>query len=104
MKAPATARREPSRDTSPIDARFEMLKASSARAAAKSEIKPVIPTQAIIRNQSTDTLEPAPSSGAAGDTTANLNSPQPAGQPKRDTMVKRGPGCRWIARGRCGWR
>ncbi len=89
MKAPATARREPSRDTSPIDARFEMLKARSARAAAKSEIKPVIPTQAIIRNQSTDALEPAPSSGAAPDTTANLNSPQPTGQPKRDTMVKR---------------
>jgi len=91
-KTPATAQREPVRDTSPIDARFEMLSARSARAAAQAsppaEVKPIIPTQAVIRNQSADALEPAPPDSAAADTTAKVSASQSNGQPKRDTMVK----------------
>ncbi len=77
------------RDTSPIDSRLDLLTrraaAKAAQAAPAQEIVPIIPTQAVVRNQSDDavpTLLPSTDTPAAP--TARTTQPQP----KRDRMVQ----------------
>jgi hypothetical protein len=99
QKKPAIAApsaRASDRDASPIDARLEILtKRAAARAAQAAPPRatvPVIPTQAVVRNQSDDAVPTLLSSGetqSQPDAATARTTQRPA---KRDSMVQRAGG------------
>ena len=88
------SRRASDRDASAIDSRLDALTAQSTRVreqpAPKAKMRPIIATQAVVRNQSADLAEAPPldgvSSKQAGDATTVKRSASP---PKRDAMLRR---------------
>ena len=76
------SRQETNRDPSPIDSRFELLEKRAAAKAAQTpqqrQVAAVIPTQAVIRNQSDDVVPSLLPSGAMEDDLVPAPGPAPS--------------------------
>jgi hypothetical protein len=91
---PAQAtRRDIERELSPIDSRFEALVATAERmrqqTLPKAKVVPILPTHAIVRNQSADVADSPPSLDASLSVPESAPSLRSSSGPKRDPMVKR---------------
>jgi hypothetical protein len=79
-------------DTSPIDSRLEILTrraaAKAAQTAAPRSIGPIIPTQAVVRNQSDDAVPTLLSSGDTQGEAVSTTTRATDRQAKRDRMVQ----------------
>ncbi len=86
------SRRENTKDPSPIDSRLEILTrraaAKSAQPAPSREITTVVPTQAVVRNQSDDLVPSLLSSGETYAESDTATARPKQRQPKHDSMVQ----------------
>ena len=81
------------RDEATIDSRIDALTASSARVreqrAAEAKARPIVATQAVVRDQSADAAESPRSDVVSSTQPREAIVPPSAGAPKRDEMVQR---------------